>query len=273
MTRRRRNSITAAWAARTIEMLESPAYRVLSQSAHRALSRIEIELAHHGGEDNGKLPVTFDDFVDYGMHRTAIGPALAELEALGFIRITEHGKMARSAEYRRPNKFLLMSRPPQKGTEALPQKWRQFATIAEAEAAQAAVRPKRKSRQYGKRTGSQYGKRTDGGQIASTESVPLRMSQSVPLSISRVGYASDDPTNILSTEVAQRSRKSVARRHRADETASAGKNGAPRSDDRALAPLAAKNARLCQACGAGMEGKARQARFCSLACRQRRAAE
>jgi hypothetical protein len=54
------NPITQGWAARPIEMLESPAYRALSLSAHRALSRIEIELAHHGGKDNGKLPVTFD---------------------------------------------------------------------------------------------------------------------------------------------------------------------------------------------------------------------
>ena len=114
-------------------MMESPAYRVLSLSAHRALSRIEVELAHHGGQDNGKLPVTFDDFAEYGIHRTAIGPALAELEALGFIRITQHGKMARAAEYRRPNLFLLMSRPPQKGVETR-EDWRRFKTIEEAEA-------------------------------------------------------------------------------------------------------------------------------------------
>jgi hypothetical protein len=30
------------------------------------ISRIEIELAHHGGNDNGQLPVTTDDFVEYG---------------------------------------------------------------------------------------------------------------------------------------------------------------------------------------------------------------
>jgi hypothetical protein len=90
-------------------MLESPAYRILGLSAHRALSRIEVELAHHGGQDNGKLPVTFDDFVVYGIRRQSIGPALDELEALGFLKITEHGRMRRAAEYRRPNKFLLMS--------------------------------------------------------------------------------------------------------------------------------------------------------------------
>ena len=30
-------------------MPESPAYRVLSQSAHRAISRLELELCYHGG--------------------------------------------------------------------------------------------------------------------------------------------------------------------------------------------------------------------------------
>jgi hypothetical protein len=41
---------------RLIEMLRSPAYRALSRAAHQVLARIEIELADHGGMDNGKLP-------------------------------------------------------------------------------------------------------------------------------------------------------------------------------------------------------------------------
>jgi hypothetical protein len=53
---RRRNSISEAWAARPIEMLESPAYRALSLSAHRVLSRIEIEFAHQGGQGQRKAP-------------------------------------------------------------------------------------------------------------------------------------------------------------------------------------------------------------------------
>src|ERR1700722_1616169 len=133
------NKISGQFAARLIEMLESPAYRVLSLSAHRFLSRIEIEWAHHGGQDNGKLPVTFDDFERYGVNRHAIGPALAELEALGFIVITEQGKMARAADYRRPNKFLLTSRPASKGVDPL-YKWRRFKTMEEAAAAAEAGR-------------------------------------------------------------------------------------------------------------------------------------
>lgn len=104
--RNRYNKIAGQWAGREIKMLESPAYRVLSLSAHRALARIEIELAHHGGKDNGELPVTYDDFQRYGIDRHSIRPALCELEALGFIEITDPGR-AGNAEFRRPAKYRL----------------------------------------------------------------------------------------------------------------------------------------------------------------------
>ena len=102
----KRNSIAVQFAARTIEMLEAPAYRVLSLAAHRVMDRIHIELGHHGGHDNGKLPVTYNDFVEYGIHRHAIGPAIRELVALGFVEVTEQGR-AGNAEFRSPNKFRL----------------------------------------------------------------------------------------------------------------------------------------------------------------------
>jgi hypothetical protein len=78
-----RNKISGQWAPRLIEMLGSPAYRVLSRAAHQVLARIEIEHAHHGGAENGKLPVTYDHFVEYGLHRHAVGPAIRELVSLG----------------------------------------------------------------------------------------------------------------------------------------------------------------------------------------------
>jgi hypothetical protein len=183
------NKISGQFAARLIEMMESPAYRVLSLSAHRALSRIEIEWAHHGGQDNGQLPVTFDDFANYGVHRTAIGPALAELEALGFIVITERGKTAKAAEYRRPNKFLLTSRPASKGVDPL-HKWRRLKTMEEAEAVAEEARQlsgEKKKEPVRKTYQKPVRKPYHNGQKASTETVPLRMSETVPLSISREG--------------------------------------------------------------------------------------
>jgi hypothetical protein len=90
-----------------VKLLESPAFRAISSlAAHRVLARIEIELAHHGGMDNGKLPVTYNDFVKYGVHRHAIAPAIRELEALGFIEVTARGHGG-NAEWRKPNLFRL----------------------------------------------------------------------------------------------------------------------------------------------------------------------
>ena len=91
-------------------MLESPAHSVLSLSARKVLDRLEIELAHHGGTDNGSLPVTYDQFQTFGIDRQAIAPAIRELVALGFIEITRAGR-AGNAEYRLPNLFRLTYRP------------------------------------------------------------------------------------------------------------------------------------------------------------------
>lgn len=102
----RRNRIAEQFSARTISMLESPAFRVLSLSAHRILARLEIELAHHGGQDNGRLPVTYEDFRAYGIDRDAIAPALRECEALGFAEVTKRGR-AGNAEFRTPSLYRL----------------------------------------------------------------------------------------------------------------------------------------------------------------------
>ena len=101
----RRNKFDEPFAGRVIRMLESPAYRVLSLSAHRVLARIEIELKHHGGKDNGKLPITYEQFVEYGIHRHAIAPAIRECEMLGFLE-AERGK-AGNREYRAPSTYRL----------------------------------------------------------------------------------------------------------------------------------------------------------------------
>lgn len=86
-------------------MLEAPAYRVLSLSSHRLLSRLEIEHCRHGGASNGELICTYSDFVAYGIDRHAISPAIREASALGFLRY-EQGR-AGNAEFRTPSKFRL----------------------------------------------------------------------------------------------------------------------------------------------------------------------
>ena len=102
---KRRNKIDGQFNARTLKMMESPAYRALSLSARRVMDRICIELMHHGGNDNGKLPVTYEHFVEYGIARHAIAPAIRELEALGFVEVTQRGKPS-AGEFRLPPRHL-----------------------------------------------------------------------------------------------------------------------------------------------------------------------
>jgi hypothetical protein len=130
---KRRNRISGQFSPRLVEMLESPAYRSLSRSAHMVISRIEIELAHHGGNDNGRLPVTTEDFITYGMHRTSVAPAVREAEALGFIRVTERGRGG-NAEHRSPNLFFLTFAHGRDNRAQPPtHDWRQIETTEEAE--------------------------------------------------------------------------------------------------------------------------------------------
>ncbi len=136
---KRRNKIEGQFAPRPIGMLESPAYRAMSLSGHRVLSRVEIEHAHHGGKENGRLPVTFDHFVEYGLHRHSIGPGMREAVALGFLVISEKGR-AGNAEHRSPNKFRLTYRHADGISGDGSHEWRSIATLEEAEAIADAAR-------------------------------------------------------------------------------------------------------------------------------------
>jgi hypothetical protein len=192
---KRRNAISGQFTARLVEMQESPAFRVLSLSALRALTRIEIELAHHGGCDNGKLPVTFNDFERYGVRRRSLALALDDLEALGFSEITEHGTKTAKADYRRPNKFRLTYRPAEGSPGDGTHEWRRFKTIESAEAALADRRRQRKKAKAGRsinlKTASgetppiPVAKRHRKGKNIGGETPPLRRGETPPLSISR----------------------------------------------------------------------------------------
>jgi hypothetical protein len=131
MRPRKRTTIGGQFAPRLIEMLESPAYQALSLSGHRVLARLEIELGHHGGADNGRLPVTYADFQSYGIERKSIPPAIREVQALGFARVTERGRASKSDFGRHPNLFELTYIHGAHGEEPT-HEWRRHKTQAEA---------------------------------------------------------------------------------------------------------------------------------------------
>lgn len=191
----RKKTIVGQFAPRLTEMLESPAYRALSLSGHRVLARLEIELGHHAGHDNGKLPTTFDDFQTYGVHRQAIAPAIRELVALGFIEVIQAGR-AGNAEWRRPSLYRLTYRH-QELTQPTDD-WRKITTIEEAELIANAARkasPEKQNPSGGNRTKGQYGNRTSNSEFHSTETTTTASVRKPPLlSISRGGVGSDTPS-------------------------------------------------------------------------------
>jgi hypothetical protein len=203
---KRRNRISGQFAARLIELLESPAYRALSASGHKVISRIEIELGHHGGNDNGRLPVTTNDFVEYGMHRTSVAPAIREAEALGFIRITERGRGG-NAEYGTPNLFFLtFAQSRDSGKQPPTHDWRRFKTLDEAEESARSARNNKDPRavDHGKRSWRKRQQKQKADTESSHASIQSNRTEiaaapilttvttgsgedSVPLSIARMG--------------------------------------------------------------------------------------
>jgi hypothetical protein len=188
MGRRKNNQIDGQFSARTIEMLESPAWRVLSQAGHRVFDRICIELAHHGGNDNGRLPVTYEQFVEYGVHRHSVAPAIREVEALGFVEITQRGKPS-AGEFRWPNYFRLTC-VNCKSTPHPTHEWRRIKTIKEAKRIARAARRARNQKQKpsdGIRHRDSDGIRHRGAHFPVMESVTTSpVMESVTTSISRV---------------------------------------------------------------------------------------
>ena len=164
----RKSKIAGQFSPRTIEMIESPAFRVLSLSARRVLDRLEIEHAHHAGHDNGHLAVLYDYFEEYGIHRHAIAAAIREVVALGFVEITEQGR-AGNAEWRRPNKFRLTYRYLDRAAPT--DEWRRIKTVEEAEMVARTARAGRKPKHFPVVVSakSQCGNRTTKLEFHSTE--------------------------------------------------------------------------------------------------------
>jgi hypothetical protein len=174
---RSRRKISGQFIPRLVAMLESYAYRVLSLSARRVLDRIEIELAHHGGNDNGKLKVTYEQFIAYGIDRHAVAPAIRELVALGFVRVTQAG-CAGNREFRSPNMFRLTYRP----AEGVPgdgsHEWKLFGTLWDAEQTAGQAPAETSAREYRLKKQKTSGeKRTLSVGQTHTETTPISVGE------------------------------------------------------------------------------------------------
>jgi hypothetical protein len=168
--------IPAPFCWRSLEMMQSFAYRVLSLSARRTMDRLEIEFEFkkRNPQANGFLRCTYNDFVEYGVERNAIAPAVRELVALGFVEVTRKGS-AGNAEHRQPTLFLLTYR--HAGSDyMLKDGWRRIKSFKEAEAVAKAARAKRgdaRAREFGRRGGLATASKNKG-LVRETPLTPVR---------------------------------------------------------------------------------------------------
>ena len=96
----------------------------------------------HGGRDNGRLPVTYRNFEDWGIRSDSIASAVREVVALGFVEVTRRG-YGGAAEMRTPSLYRLTYFPAwnagKKDTSGT-HEYLRIATDAEADAVAKAAR-------------------------------------------------------------------------------------------------------------------------------------
>ncbi len=118
------------WIWLTRELLESKAFRSLSLNACRALFRIACEHLNHAGLDNGRLKVTYNDFVAYGIRRHSIKVAIAELVRSGLVAIAQPGRHVHGEDRGAPTEFRLTWLPVGTETDFQPatNQWKNFSS-------------------------------------------------------------------------------------------------------------------------------------------------
>jgi hypothetical protein len=123
----------AAFVWLTPEIIASPAFRALDLGAMHVFFRICLEHMAHGGKDNGRLPVTFSNFVAFGVRREFVARSIEIAQTMGFIEKVDAGRRAigdfkgRAARYRLT---WLGVRDPQNGDLPATNEWKKWGEYA-----------------------------------------------------------------------------------------------------------------------------------------------
>lgn len=126
------------WIWFTRDMLESPAWRALSDNGRRLIDRVLIEHMAHGGAQNGALPVTYDDLESWGIRRNSIAPAIAEAVALGWLD-HQRGRAA-GGEAKGHAQLFRLTWMRTWDNEPATNRWKRLGSVPEAQAVSAAAR-------------------------------------------------------------------------------------------------------------------------------------
>jgi hypothetical protein len=127
---KRKNKISEQFVYYTREMIGSPAYRVLSLQGRKVMRRLELEHMSHGGQDNGKLPCRYYDFVQYGCRQKGLSAALIEVGVLGFAITVTLGTRAFANIPGKASTFRLTYLPTADGPAT--NEWKKWKTAEEA---------------------------------------------------------------------------------------------------------------------------------------------
>jgi len=130
---KRKNKIVGPFVYYTRDLIGSPAYRALSLQGRKVLRRLELEHMAHGGNDNGKLPCRYQDFIDYGCRRHGLSAALIEVDVLGFAKTMTLGTRAFGNVPGKASTFRLTYLPTV--DEPPTNEWKRFSSVEEARAA------------------------------------------------------------------------------------------------------------------------------------------
>jgi hypothetical protein len=93
------------WIAHRLKLLLSPAWQRRPRPLCRILERLEIEHLRHAGRENGRLCVSFDQFVEYGVSRRVIRHAIEAGVSLGLLDVVQPEAMVRNIKA--PNEYRL----------------------------------------------------------------------------------------------------------------------------------------------------------------------
>jgi hypothetical protein len=109
--RQRKTFHVGPFCGRSRDMLESPAYDVLSGAALKIMAKLEVAHSYAMGRSpkgrssaNGNIVCTYQSLVNCGVHKHIIAPAIRELVALGFVEVTHRG-VGGNAGFRDPTLY------------------------------------------------------------------------------------------------------------------------------------------------------------------------
>jgi predicted nucleic acid-binding Zn ribbon protein len=246
-------------------VIESGAFRPLAGSALKLLFQITNIWARSGGlagNTNGKLIVTYEQFSRcWGLDSHTIAAALRQLKALGFIEVTEQG-CAGNADECQPNQYRLTFLPaegvPGKGSN----EWKRIAPEDAKRIANGAYRtpgdgPCRVRRRYSPNPFAETDE-TGKFKIPVDACNGFHCEQSASEGVSCNEYETDRPRRI--TPRIYRSRPEGQEQH------TNGVTGPPAPTN---AQPAQAGPRHCDVCGAEIQFRRIDARFCSSRCRLR----